>query len=100
MGNLSKSIVYIRNTCEGCKNGNDVWMDPEVIKLADACELCAKMAQYRIETFVIYNNGEYLCSECYKQVSKHVKNKVEKRALCRTYCEYCGKALNWEDIRK
>ena len=36
MSDLSKSIVYIRNTCEACKNSNDAWMEPEVIKLADA----------------------------------------------------------------
>ena len=99
MSELRDSIIYLLNTCEACKNSNDAWMDPEVIKLADACEVCAKAAQSRVSSFVIYTGNEYLCGDCFKAVSKYVKHNVDYTSITRTYCEHCGKALNWGDIR-
>ena len=96
MSDLSKSIVYIRNTCEACKNSNDAWMDPEVIKLADACEICAKAAQSRVSSFIVMDKGNYLCGNCYKEVSKYAIPDGITQII--TYCEYCGKALNWGNI--
>lgn len=97
MSELRDSIIYLLNTCESCKNSNDAWMDPDVIKLADACETCAKAARSRVSTFVIKENNKYKCSECGNLVSDYIL--YNNGYMHGSYCEHCGKALNWEDVR-
>ena len=98
MSELIKSIVYMKNICEACKTGDDVWTDVVVIDLVSACVLCADAAMNRVSTFIIQENNEYICSECGKVVSSYIY--YNGGQPCITYCEHCGKALNWADVRR